>query len=188
MDDKIAAAQKKADDLSAKIPVARAERDNAKAALEAAEKTASQEYQKVGLTYSRSVLEEADVKANAVTVGWYKADNGSWSYVVNPKGEKATGWKFIDGAWYHFNAEGVMQKWWVKDGNTWYYLNGSGQMQTGWLQDGGKWYYLENSGAMKASQWFEVGGKWYYVDGSGALAVNTTVGGYTVNGNGEWVK
>ena len=80
-----------------------------------------------------------------------------------------------------------MQKWWVKDGNTWYYLNGSGVMQTGWLQDGGKWYYLENSGAMKSSQWFEVGGKWYYVDGSGALAVNTTVNGYTVNGNGEWV-
>ncbi|MDU6352157.1 MAG: N-acetylmuramoyl-L-alanine amidase family protein, partial [Streptococcus mitis] len=51
-----------------------------------------------------------------------------------------------------------------------------------------KWYYLEASGAMKASQWFTVGGKWYYVDGSGALAVNTTVGGYTVNGNGEWVK
>ena len=41
---------------------------------------------------------------------------------------------------------------------------------------------------MKASQWFEVAGKWYYVDGSGALAVNTTVGGYTVNGNGEWVN
>ena len=60
-------------------------------------------------------------------------------------------------------------------------------MQTGWLQDGGKWYYLENSGAMKASQWFQVDGKWYYVDGSGALAVNTTVNGYTVNGNGEWV-
>ena len=188
LEDKIAAAQKKADDLSAKIPVARAERDKAKDALEAAEKTASQEYQKVGLSYSRSVLEEADVKANAVTVGWYKADNGSWSYIVSPKGEKATGWKFVDGAWYHFNAEGVMQKWWVKDGNTWYYLNGSGAMQTGWLQDGDKWYYLENSGAMKASQWFEVGGKWYYVDGSGALAVNTTVGGYTVNGNGEWVK
>ena len=93
----------------------------------------------------------------------------------------------IDGKWYFFNAEGVMQKWWVKDGNTWYYLNGSGAMETGWLQDGGKWYFLEASGAMKASQWFEVAGKWYYVDGSGALAVNTTVGGYTVNGNGEWV-
>ena len=61
-------------------------------------------------------------------------------------------------------------------------------MATGWIKDNGTWYYLENSGAMKASQWFEVGGKWYYVNGSGALAVNTTVGGYTVNGNGEWVK
>ncbi|HFV2757007.1 TPA: hypothetical protein ACH77K_000196, partial [Streptococcus pneumoniae] len=28
---------------------------------------------------------------------------------------------------------------------------------------------------------------WYYVNGSGSLAVNTTVDGYTVNENGEWV-
>ncbi|WP_219336233.1 hypothetical protein, partial [Streptococcus pneumoniae] len=27
----------------------------------------------------------------------------------------------------------------------------------------------------------------YYVNGSGSLAVNTTVDGYTVNENGEWV-
>ena len=60
-------------------------------------------------------------------------------------------------------------------------------MQTGWLLDGGKWYFLEASGAMKASQWFQVKDKWYHVDGSGALSVNTTVDGYTVNGNGEWV-
>ncbi|HGP9942753.1 TPA: choline-binding protein D, partial [Streptococcus pneumoniae] len=43
------------------------------------------------------------------------------------------------------------------------------------------------SGAMKASQWFKVSDKWYYVNGLGALAVNTTVDGYTVNENGEWV-
>ncbi|HGE3340657.1 choline-binding protein D, partial [Streptococcus pneumoniae] len=49
------------------------------------------------------------------------------------------------------------------------------------------WYYLEASGAMKASQWFKVSDKWYYVNGSGSLAVNTTVDGYTVNENGEWV-
>ena len=122
---------------------------------------------------------------NVARTEWVQGENG-WHYFDNNK--QATGWKQIDGKWYFFNAEGVMQKWWVKDGNTWYYLNGSGAMQTGWLQDGDKWYYLENSGAMKASQWFEVAGKWYYVDGSGALAVNTTVGGYTVNGNGEWVK
>ena len=122
---------------------------------------------------------------NVVRTEWVQGENG-WHYYDNNK--QVTGWKQIDGKWYFFNAEGVMQKWWVKDGNTWYYLNGSGAMETGWLQDGGKWYFLEASGAMKASQWFEVAGKWYYVDGSGALAVNTTVGGYTVNGNGEWVK
>ena len=130
------------------------------------------------------VLEKTD-SYNVMKDQWVQEEAG-WKYYASNKA--VTGWKQVDGKWYFFNAEGVMQKWWVKDGNTWYYLNGSGQMQTGWLQDGGKWYYLENSGAMKASQWFEVGGKWYYVDGSGALAVNTTVGGYTVNGNGEWVK
>jgi len=121
------------------------------------------------------------------TQGWVKDAKGQWSYVLDEKGTKATSWKQIDGKWYFFNAEGVMQKWWVKDGNTWYYLNGSGEMQTGWLLDGGKWYFLEASGAMKASQWFQVKDKWYHVDGSGALSVNTTVDGYTVNGNGEWV-
>lgn len=120
----------------------------------------------------------------AAQYGWANTAEG-WKYFENAKA--VSGWKQVDGKWYFFNAEGVMQKWWVKDGNTWYFLNGSGQMQTGWLLDGGKWYFLEASGAMKASQWFEVAGKWYYVDGSGALAVNTTVGGYMVNGNGEWV-
>ncbi len=126
-------------------------------------------------------------KANQASTGWVKDAKGQWSYVLDEKGTKATSWKQIDGKWYFFNAEGVMQKWWVKDGNTWYYLNGSGEMQTGWLLDGGKWYFLEASGAMKASQWFQVKDKWYHVDGSGALSVNTTVDGYTVNGNGEWV-
>ena len=126
-------------------------------------------------------------QATQAAKGWVKDAKGQWSYVLDEKGTKATSWKQIDGKWYFFNAEGVMQKWWVKDGNTWYYLNGSGEMQTGWLLDGGKWYFLEASGAMKASQWFQVKDKWYHVDGSGALSVNTTVDGYTVNGNGEWV-
>ena len=130
------------------------------------------------------VLEKTD-SYNVMKDQWVQEEDG-WKYYASNKA--VSGWKQVDGKWYFFNAEGVMQKWWVKDGNTWYYLNGNGEMQTGWLQDGGKWYYLEASGAMKASQWFTVGGKWYYVDGSGALAVNTTVGGYTVNGNGEWVN
>ena len=129
------------------------------------------------------VLEKTD-SYNVVKDQWVQEEAG-WKYYANNKA--VTGWKQIEGKWYFFNAEGVSQKWWVQDNGTWYYLNGSGELQTGWLQDNGTWYYLEGSGAMKASQWFEVDGKWYYVDATGALAVNTTVDGYTVNANGEWV-
>ena len=59
-------------------------------------------------------------------------------------------------------------------------------MKTGWLKQGGSWYYRDNSGAMKTC-WFQVDGKWYYAYSSGALAVSTTINGYTVNANGEWV-
>ena len=122
---------------------------------------------------------------NVAKEEWVLEEAG-WKYYANNKAVTSS-WKQIEGKWYFFNAEGVSQKWWVQDNGTWYYLNGSGEMQTGWLQDNGTWYYLEASGAMKASQWFEVDGKWYYVDATGALAVNTTVDGYTVNANGEWV-
>ena len=109
------------------------------------------------------VLEKTD-SYNVVKDQWVQEEDG-WKYYASNKA--VTGWKQIEGKWYFFNAEGVSQKWWVQDNGTWYYLNGSG--------------------AMKASQWFEVDGKWYYVDATGALAVNTTVDGYTVNANGEWV-
>ncbi|CIN76192.1 Pneumococcal surface protein A [Streptococcus pneumoniae] len=76
---------------------------------------------------------------------------------------------------------------WKQENGMWYFYNTDGSMATGWVKDGDTWYYLEASGAMKASQWFKVSDKWYYVNGSGALAVNTTVDGYRVNANGEWV-
>ena len=59
-------------------------------------------------------------------------------------------------------------------------------MQTGWLKENGLWYYLDSSGAMKTG-WYQVSGKWYYSYSSGALAVNTTVDGYRLNGDGERV-
>ena len=125
-------------------------------------------------------------KGEAVKSGWAKVD-GKW-YLFDQNGDMLTGWQFVDGKWYFLNNSGDMATGWVKDNGTWYYLNGSGAMVTGWLNDNGTWYYLNSNGSMKASTWFELNGKWYYVNGSGALAVNTTVGGYTVNGNGEWVK
>ena len=148
-------------------------------------KTKNGTYKLTVLVYNNKavVTRLPELVANAQKDGWVK-ENGSWFYLE--KGVKATGWVKDNGTWYYLNAEGVMQTGWVKDNGTWYYLNGSGAMQTGWVKDNGTWYYLKSSGAM-ATGWYQVGGKWYYSYASGALAVNTTVDGYTVNGNGEWV-
>ena len=116
--------------------------------------------------------------------GWVK-DNGTW-YYLNQSGAMQTGWVKDNGTWYYLNDSGAMQTGWIQDNGTWYYLNQSGAMQTGWVKDNDTWYYLDNSGAMKTG-WFTVSGKWYYAYSSGALAVDTTVDGYTVNVNGEWV-
>ena len=54
----------------------------------------------------------------------------------------------------------------------WYYFNSEGYMQTGWQLISGKWYYLYEK---------TEGGRT-----KGSLAVNTVIGGYAVNSNGEW--
>ena len=123
-------------------------------------------------------------QSGAMQTGWVK-DNDTW-YYLNQSGAMQTGWIQDNGTWYYLNDSGAMQTGWVKDNGTWYYLNDSGAMQTGWVKDNDTWYYLDNSGAMKTG-WFTVSGKWYYAYSSGALAVDTTVDGYTVNANGEWV-
>ncbi len=121
----------------------------------------------------------------AMATGWLQY-NGSW-YYLNANGDMATGWLQYNGSWYYLNSNGAMVTGWLQNNGSWYYLNANGSMATGWVKDGDTWYYLEASGAMKANQWFKVSDKWYYVNGLGALAVNTTVDGYTVNENGEWV-
>ena len=141
----------------------------AKADYETAEKDAKDKYKEEKVAF---VLEDV-IKADTPTpepvlkFGWNKDTKGNWTYVVDSKGTKATGW--------------------VNDQGTWYYLNAEGVMQTGWVKDNGTWYYLKSSGAM-ATGWYQVGGNWYYSYASGALAVSTTTpDGYTVNENGEWV-
>ena len=142
--------------------------------------------QNVAFNLAELLVADEPAQEPVTKFGWNKDEKGDWTYVVDSKGTKATGWVNDKGTWYYLNAEGVMQKWWVKDNGTWYYLNGSGAMQTGWVQLDGTWYYLNGSGAM-VTGWFEVSGKWYYAYESGALAVSTTVGEYNVNENGEWV-
>ena len=119
--------------------------------------------------------------------GWIQ-DASTWYYLDSETGIMQTGWKQIGNKWYYLRSSGAMATGWYQDGLTWYYLDAeNGDMQTGWKQLGNKWYYLRSSGAM-VTGWFQVGSKWYYAYSSGALAVNTTVDGYSVNYNGEWVQ
>ena len=115
--------------------------------------------------------------------GWVK--DGAW-YYLDETGVMQTGWQKVNGTWYYLDNSGAMQTGWIDQGGSWYYLDNSGAMQTGWVNQGDTWYYLDNSGTMKTG-WFQVNDKWYYAYPSGALAVNTTIDGYTVNADGEWV-
>ncbi|HCW52785.1 MAG TPA: hypothetical protein DG753_03395 [Clostridium sp.] len=121
--------------------------------------------------------------------GWLKDTNGKW-YFLNDNGSMATGWvKDNNNKWYFLNNSGDMATGWVKDANNkWYFLNDSGDMATGWLKDtNGKWYFLNENGDMQSSGWKTVNGKWYYFYDNGEMASNTTINGYKVNANGEWV-
>lgn len=123
-------------------------------------------------------------QSNNKQSGWVQV-NGAWYYLAQD-GEMKTGWLNQGGSWYYLTDSGSMKTGWQKVNGTWYYLNGSGAMQTGWLRQSGTWYYLTESGSMKTG-WYQVSTKWYYSYSSGALAVSTTVDGYTVNANGEWI-
>ena len=119
--------------------------------------------------------------------GWIN-DGSAWYYLDSETGIMQTGWKQLGNKWYYLRSSGAMVTGWYQEGSTWYYLDQSnGDMKTGWQYLGNKWYYLRSSGAM-VTGWFQVGSKWYYAYSSGALAVNTTVDGYSVNYNGEWVQ
>ena len=61
-------------------------------------------------------------------------------------------------------------------------------MVTGWINYNNKWYYADSSGAMLEG-WQQGGGNWYYFyPGDGSKAVNTTINGFAVDGNGVWRK
>lgn len=57
---------------------------------------------------------------------WVKNSNGTWSYRLANGTFAAACWQLINGKWYYFGSDAIMD--------------------TGWLNLNGKWYYLENIG------------------------------------------
>jgi len=95
---------------------------------------------------------------------------------------------------YHF-AEGLeATDYWLEIDGTWYYFGHDNIMQTGWVKDDGNWYYMDLKTGALFTGWHEISGKWYYFheegDGfKGTLMVNCeTPDGYTVDVNGALVE
>ena len=113
---------------------------------------------------------------------WIK-ENNIWKYHSTRTDQNlSNAWSYINGAWYHFDAQGNMQTGLQEiDGNL-YYLDGNGAMRTGW-QYAGEWYYFHANGIAARNGW--VGN--YYLGSDGKMLRNQWVGGYYVDGNGAWV-
>ena len=156
--------------------------------------------------------QDSDVVSSG-DVGWIKSGNtwfyrypdgsylkNNWSkinniwYLFDNDGAMLTGWRQKGDKWYYFNNDGAMLKGWIKSGNKWYYCNPSttegveGAMVTGWISYNNKWYYADSNGVMQEG-WNEVDGNWFYFyPGEGSKAVNTTISGFVVDGEGIWRK
>ena len=137
----------------------------------------------------------ADTLDGTVVSGTYKrsTNGGRRRGLKSPAGGA---WeKLSDGTYkYHF-AEGLeATDYWLEIDGTWYYFGHDNIMQTGWVKDDGNWYYMDLKTGALFTGWHEISGKWYYFheegDGfKGTLMVNCeTPDGYTVDVNGALVE
>lgn len=134
----------------------------------------------------------------------WKKISGSW-YYFDGSGRMVTGWLLDGGKWYYMNQDGRMATGWVNlnsdswflmadsgemltgwqqpQPGSWYFFNSSGYMERYWILVNGKWYYMGQDGRM-ATGWVKLNESWYYLYSDGSMAVNTTVDGWSINGEG----
>ena len=110
--------------------------------------------------------------------GRFQRYDGSWvtdgfvtwqkkSYYFDSAGEKAVGWREIDGAMYYFDDSGAMEAGQWKDGEDGrYYLGADGRALTGWQEIEGSRYYFDQKGKMAVGDVY-MGLSLYSVGGDG---------------------
>ena len=130
----------------------------------------------LGEADARGILEYIN---NNVQFGNWQQNGSQWKFVYYNGKYAVNCWEKIDGFWYHFDGNGIMQTGWLNLSGTWYYLNPNGAMQTGWLKLNNVWYYLNASGVMQVG-WLNLGGTWYYLNGGGVMQTGW------LNLNGTW--
>ena len=75
----------------------------------------------------------------------------------------------IDGSYYYFDEQGIMQTGFLELDGEKYYLDENGKMHTGRLDLDGKSYYFDEQGHMIRDAWIE---NRYYVDENGEMLKN----------------
>lgn len=115
------------------------------------------------------------VRGTQEPAGWI-TDGSIWSYRY-PHGGLCRGkWEQLDGLWYYFNMDGIMQTGWQLLGSNYFYLYPNGQMAVGWSLIDDKWYYFytsedtaEITGSMVSGGWKVIGPYYYYFNGDGSM-------------------
>ena len=142
---------------------------------------------KLGCADATGIAKYLGLSKKSDNTGW-RTINGKTYYYIN--GKAVTGERQIDGHWYYFDANGIMQTGFVNLGykivyynyngwmlygehqlnGYWYYFDtGTGAMQTGFVNLGHKIVYYDTKGQMQYGE-HQLNGYWYYFDtGTGAM-------------------
>ena len=108
--------------------------------------------------------------------GWQKVGT-SWYYLHPDEYYMYENGQYeINGRWYFFAKNGVMQTGWIKEvyddgsGANWYYAGGNGALLSGWQKISGKWYYFDTVNYIMNNYGVcDFDGKAYYFAKSGAM-------------------
>lgn len=135
---------------------------------------------------------------------WKKVGD-DWYYYDDLGTKIANSWQRDNGLYYHFDADGKMQKnTTIKDwkGND-CVLNADGALSNrsnpdisiddnySWKQENGNWFYM-NSDGYKEIGWIQTNNKWYYCNEDGVMQKNTTIIDhdvkYALGADGAWIQ
>lgn len=114
---------------------------------------ASVEISACGNTNSKSLkdskpfkIENLDIFAEDNTIDGILTKSGSRLTFKDADGEKVTGWRELQGNWYHFTKGNADGPGWYQEKDTgyWYYFDDEHRMVTGRIIDNGKEYFLND--------------------------------------------
>ena len=80
---------------------------------------------------------------------WEKLSDGTYKYHFAEGLEATDYWLEIDGTWYYFGHDNIMQTGWVDDNGKRYYMDLDGIMQTGTITVDDQNYELLADGSLK---------------------------------------